>query len=187
MGMSPPQRFARQLGDAIGLGGLVAFGAAYAADVLHEKSVNHWGYISLVLGVVYLVAAILAAMPARRKAYGEEQLAAYCVAVTAFVSFALPLELERQWLCVGWALEAATLAWLLNKLRVRALGILGIAISAGVAVKLLLNPGILTYPTGTTPVFNWILYGYGLPMLALAVAAFLYERSGWEKTGTWLW
>jgi uncharacterized membrane protein len=37
---------------------------------------------------------------------------------------------------------------------------------------------VTTYPTGDTPVFNWILYGYGIPILAFAAASVLARR--WE-------
>lgn len=169
------------------LGGLGSFGAACAADYLHGKSFEHWGYLSVCMAVLYLLAAIPAALPARRKEYGEANLAAFCVAVSSFLSFAVPLELERQWLTVAWALEAAALAWLLSRLRVRALGAIGIVLAAGVALRLLFNPAVLTYPVGTTPVWNWILYGYGIPVVAFALAAIFYERSGWKRTGTALW
>jgi len=169
------------------LGGLGAFGAACASDYLHGKSFPHWGYLSAGVAVLYLLAAIPAALPARRREYGEANLAAYCVAVSAFLSFAVPLELERQWLSVAWALEAAALAWLLSRLKVRPLGAIGIVLAAGVALRLLFNPSVLEYPVGTTPVWNWFLYGYGIPVLAFALAAVGYERSGWARTATALW
>ena len=169
------------------LGALYAFGAAYAGDYIHGKSFTHWGLTSLALAAIFLIAAIYAAVPARRAACGEAPLAAFCVAVTSFVTMAVPIELERQWLSVAWAMEAAALAWLLSKLRVRVLGYLGILLASGVAMRLLLNPGILYYSVGTTPVWNWILYGYGLPALAFGLSAFWFEKSGWERTGKYMW
>ena len=32
----------------------------------------------------------------------------------AFVTVAIPLQLEHQWITIGWALEGAALAWLLH-------------------------------------------------------------------------
>ena len=40
---------------------------------------------------------------------------------------------------------------------------------AVVAVRFVLNPEILKYPLGVTPIFNWILWGYGLSIAALVV------------------
>jgi uncharacterized membrane protein len=44
-------------------------------------------------------------------------------------------------------------------------------LAAAVAVRLLCNPAILAYPAGTTPLFNWLLWGYGVPLAAFALAA----------------
>jgi len=170
-------------------GGLAGFGLAWWADKSHgDYLIPHWGYISLGLAVPYLIASIVGALPARRKQYGDAALAAFCVAVTAFVSFSVPLELERHWITVAWALEAAALAWLLMKLRVRVLGYLGCLVAIGVVIRLLMNPEILKYPLGPVPVLNWILYGYGIPALALALAAYCYGRSGWQTaSGAHAW
>jgi uncharacterized membrane protein len=39
-----------------------------------------------------------------------------------------------------------------------------------VLVRLAFNPYLFGYPIGPTPIFNWLLYGYGLPALAFIVA-----------------
>ncbi len=177
LGASAPARWA----TLSAIAGLSAFGTAWWVDKLHGEAVEHWGYVSLLGASVYLLAAIRAGRPLRRESDGEEPLAAFCVAVTTFVSFAVPLELSHYWLSVAWALEAAALAWLLFRLKVKALGILGLALGTGVAVRLLLNPSVLNYPLGDLPVLNWILYGYGIPALAFALAAWWYNRGGWER------
>ncbi len=164
-------------------GGLSAFLMAYWASRTSSSGHFHWGYLSLLLALVYTLPAVWAAMPARRSAYGEAHLAAFCVAVTSFASLAVPLELSNQWLTVAWALEVAALAWLLQRLRVKVLGTLGLILSAGVAARLLLNPAVYRYPLGHLPVLNWILYGYGLPALAFAAAAYFYKKADWTVSG----
>ena len=37
-------------------------------------------------------------------------------------------------------------------------------------VRLVLNPYVLDYPLGPTPILNWLLYGYGVPAAAFIVA-----------------
>ncbi len=39
------------------------------------------------------------------------------------------------------------------------------------------NPLIIRYPIGSMPIFNWLLYVYGLPTLLMAVAGWLTDRS----------
>ncbi len=133
----------------------------------------HWGLPALLIGAAYLMAALPAAKRRGILKGGEEALAAMAVAVTAFVSLAVPMELERQWLSVAWAIEVAALCWLGGKLKVSALGHLAWAMAGLTATRLLLNPAVLGYPIGTTPVFNWLLYGYGVPLVAFAAGAAL--------------
>jgi uncharacterized membrane protein len=144
-----------------------------------------WGALALAAAVVYLAAAVpVARRRARTTADGEPAeadalgpaLAALAVAVTAFVSLAVPLELERQWWTVAWALEVPALVWLGGHFRLPALRQLAGALALGVAVRLLANPDVLGYPIGTRPVVNWLLYGYGLSLLAIAGAAALARR-----------
>ena len=43
-------------------------------------------------------------------------------------------------------------------------------------VRLVLNPYVLSYPLSGTPIFNWLLYGYGVPALAFIVAVRQFGR-----------
>ena len=88
------------------------------------------------------------------------------------VAIAIPLQLDREWITVGWALQVAVLAFLVNRYGYKTLATLGGALGAIVIVRLVLNPYILEYhpPTGQ-PIVNWIAYTYLLPAAALAYAA----------------
>jgi uncharacterized membrane protein len=132
-----------------------------------------WGAVALGIAAIYLMAALPAA---RQRPAMDGLLAGLAVAVTLFVSLAVPLELERQWLTVGWALEVAALVWLAGKFRLPPLGALARVLAIGVAVRLLVNASVLDYPIGDHPVFHWLWFGYGVPLLAFAAAAFLARR-----------
>lgn len=136
-----------------------------------------WGAVALLLGGLYIVAALPAA---RRRQRGEDAaerpLAAFAVGATTLLSLAVPLELERQWLTVAWALEVWALLFLSQRLAVRALRYCAGLLTALVAIRLLLNPEVISYPIGTTPVWNWLLYGYGIPLLAFVAASRLARR-----------
>ncbi len=157
------------------LSALALFLVAWRTHTELAKDI-HWGPPALVLALFFLVGALPVASRRRTMRGGEEALAAMAAAVTAFVSLAVPLEMEREWMAVAWATEVAALCWLAGRLRVDALAKLAWAVAAGVAIRLLLNPFVLTYPSGQTPVFNWILYGYGLPVLAFAAGAWFARR-----------
>jgi uncharacterized membrane protein len=142
---------------------------------LHEREVQ-WGWLSLGLAVVYVALAVPVARFRERMEGGTNALAALAVGVTALVSLAAPLELERAWISVAWAVEVPALAWIAGRLRVRALHTVAWILAGGVVVRLALNPMVFGYPTGDTVIFNWLLYGYGIPILAFAGASFLFRR-----------
>ena len=50
--------------------------------------------------------------PARGRREGRLALAA--AAALGFVTVAIPLQLDREWITIGWALEAAAVAWLVE-------------------------------------------------------------------------
>jgi len=100
-------------------------------------------------------------------------LALVAAAALAFVTVAIPLQLEKQWITLGWALEAAALAWLWRRIPHRGLLAGCAGLLAAVLVRLVLNPEILRYhPRSGTPIWNWYLYAY----LGAAASAFVAAR-----------
>jgi uncharacterized membrane protein len=90
----------------------------------------------------------------------------------AFVSVAIPLQLHRQWITIGWALEGAALAWLFRRIRHRGLLYWSLGLLAAVFGRLALNPEILLYePRGAMRIFNWYLYAYLICAGAFLLAA----------------
>ncbi|HEX9402225.1 MAG TPA: DUF2339 domain-containing protein [Anaeromyxobacter sp.] len=100
-------------------------------------------------------------------------LALVAGAALAFVTVAIPLQLDKQWISIGWALEAAALAWLWRRIAHRGLLLACAGLLGAVLVRLVLNPEILHYhPKSATPIWNWYLYAY----LTAAAAAFVAAR-----------
>ncbi len=143
-----------------------------------------WALVALALAALAIAAAVPVALRRDRMPEAEESLAALAVAATLHASAALPLALDRAWLSVAFALEAPLLLALRAKLRVPALGTLA-AIAGGLAAaRLLFNPEVIGYASGTTPVVNWLLWGYGVPLVAFLVAAAIARREADPVTGT---
>lgn len=95
----------------------------------------------------------------------------------AFLTVAIPLQLERQWITLGWALLAAALAWLYGRIPHRGLLLWTGGLIVAVFVRLALNPAVLAYhPRGNLPIWNWYLYTYGIAALALLGTAWLLRR-----------
>lgn len=127
------------------------------------------------LAAIGLALALLAVLAAERVAARpplRAALAAYAVAAASALGLALALALEAAWLTVALALEVAAIAWVAKRL-----GLPALRLPAAVLVLLLLArllpAGGLVDPAADWPV---LLYGHGLPLLAL-VAAAIWLRS----------
>ncbi|HXU29235.1 MAG TPA: DUF2339 domain-containing protein, partial [Thermoanaerobaculia bacterium] len=136
----------------------------------------HLGAWSLGLAGLFLLGALPLAKRRSTRPELTPALAALAVAITTFVSLAAPLELEKPWIAVAWALEVAALVWLSGKFELPALRILARIVAALVVLRLLFNPFALEYPIGDRPIWNWLLYGYGIPLIAFAAGAWLARR-----------
>jgi hypothetical protein len=123
-----------------------------------------------------LLRRLLTLEPAGERDPGR--LALVAGAVLAFVTAAIPLQLEKQWITIGWALLAAALAWLYGRIPHRGLLWWTLGLVAAVLVRLSLNPAVLTYhPRADLPVWNWYLYTYLVAAGALLVAGRLLGRT----------
>jgi hypothetical protein len=109
--------------------------------------------------------------PAGERELGR--LALVAGSILAFVTVAIPLQLDREWVTLGWALLGLALAWLYGRVPHRGLLVWTAGLFATVFVRLALNPAVLEYhPRSEVPVLNWYLYTY----LVAAACAFGAHR-----------
>src|SRR5436190_14806490 len=88
------------------------------------------------------------------------------------ITLIFPIEFERQWITVGWALEGAALCWLFRRVPHPGLRLAGVVLLGVVFVRLALNPAVLTYhPRAGFPILNWYLYTYGIATACMFAAA----------------
>lgn len=96
------------------------------------------------------------------------QLAWFGGAALFFITLIFPIQFERQWLTVAWALEGAALLWLFHRVPHPALRATGVVLLVTAFVRLALNPAVLGYHVhGDIGILNWYLYAYGLTTIAL--------------------
>jgi uncharacterized membrane protein len=97
-----------------------------------------------------------------------------------FVTLIFPVQFDRQWITIGWALEGAALLWLWHRVPHNGLRYVGVGLLCVAFVRLALNPAILGYhPRSATPILNWYLYAYGITTAALfAGAKLVSDRRG---------
>jgi uncharacterized membrane protein len=100
------------------------------------------------------------------------QLALFGGAALFFITLIFPIEFDRQWITVGWALEGAALCWLFHRVPHSGLRLAGVLLLVVVFARLALNPAVLSYhPRAAFPILNWYLYTYGVATVCLLVAA----------------
>jgi hypothetical protein len=143
-----------------------------------REALEAGGYTS-VIGIVpvlqALVMAVLLRMLLRMEAPGDRdlgRLALVAGATLAFVTVAIPLQLDHQWITIGWALEGAALAWLYGRVPHRGLLLACVGLLTAVFVRLALNPAVFVYePRGTLRLLNWYLYAYATAAAAMFLAS----------------
>jgi Predicted membrane protein (DUF2339) len=100
------------------------------------------------------------------------QLALFGGAALFFITLIFPIQFDRQWITLGWALEGVALCWLFQRVPHQGLRIVGTALLVVAFVRLALNPAVLSYHArSATPIFNWYLYTYGIVTVCLFAAA----------------
>ena len=132
----------------------------------------------LPVGQAFLMALLLANL-LRLEAPGSRQtgrLALVAGAALAFITIAIPLQLEKEWITIGWALEGAALAWLNRRLPHRGLLLASTGLLAAAFVRLALNPAVLVYqPRGAYRIWNWYLYTYLVCAVAMLAGGRLFR------------
>lgn len=145
------------------------------------------GFVAVLpVGIAAALALLLVALlrveaPAARDL---GRLALVAGAALAFVTIAIPLQLDKEWITIGWALEAAALAWLYTRIPHRGLLFASAGLSAVVFARLVLNEAVLSYHArSATPILNWYLYTYLVAAVALFVAARFLRGTSDELAG----
>ena len=144
------------------------------------------GLLPLFLGAVALLAAYRARGAWLEDPEAKDRLAWFAGIALAFAALAIPLQLEKEWITLGWAVMGTAVLFLWRQLdhvglKYFALFLLGLA-----TVRLVANPAILDYyPRGDWPVFNWLLYTYWVPTVALVLSARILEPLEVQRLRSW--
>ena len=104
--------------------------------------------------------------------------AIFATGAVAALALALTMALERGWLTVALALMVPGIAWVADQRPLPALRVLAAAIGVLVLARIGWEPRIVGDDVGTRPIFNWLLYGYGIPAAAFWLGGHLLRRRG---------
>ena len=92
------------------------------------------------------------------------------------LALALTFALEKGWLTIALALMSMGTAWISMQRPIPFLRSLA-AILAGIVVsRIVYEPRIAGDAVGTTPIFNWLLWGYGIPAASFWIGGHFLRR-----------
>ncbi|MPZ56853.1 MAG: DUF2339 domain-containing protein [Rhizobiales bacterium] len=103
-------------------------------------------------------------------------VAIFATGTVAALALAMTMALERGWLTVALALMVPGIAWVAEKRPVPMLRWLAGAVALVVLARIVYDPRIVGTDIGTTPIFNWLLYGYGVPAAAFWCAGWMMRK-----------
>jgi uncharacterized membrane protein len=94
------------------------------------------------------------------------------------LALALTFALEKGWLTIALALMSMGTAWISLQRPVPFLRALAAILAGIVVLRIGYEPRIAGDAIGTTPIFNWLLWGYGIPAASFWVGSyFLRQRA----------
>lgn len=155
---------------------LVLLVALYARIAHLDRS------IPFAIAAVILAAAFAAATEMLSKREHRPGLAIsialFATATLAALALALTFALEKGWLTIALALMCTGTAWISMQRPIPFLRWLAAILAGIVVLRIGYEPRIAGDAVGTTVIFNWLLWGYGVPALAFWTAASLLRRRG---------
>jgi len=155
-----------------GGGPILVLVAAYARLTELDRSLA-FAALGLALAAVFTLAAEWLTRERRTPA-----AAGFAAAGVVSLGLALAFALEKGWLTVGLAFASLGIAWVATARPLPGLRQLSAGLGLVVLGRVMWDPTIAGADLGTMPILNWLLWGYGVPALAFAGAAWLLGRDG---------
>jgi len=94
------------------------------------------------------------------------------------LALALTFALEKGWLTIALSLMSMGTAWISMQRPIPFLRSLAAILAGIVVLRVGYEPRIVGDAVGATLVFNWLLWGYGIPALSFWVASIFLRRRG---------
>ncbi|WIW48051.1 DUF2339 domain-containing protein [Bradyrhizobium sp. 62B] len=102
--------------------------------------------------------------------------ALYATGTLGALALALTFALEKGWLTIALALMSLGTAWISLQRPIPFLRWLAAIFAGLVTARIAYDPRIVGDAVGTTPIFNWLLWGYGLPAASFWGASVILRR-----------
>jgi uncharacterized membrane protein len=150
--------------------------ALYARIAHLDRSVP---FAILAVGLAILFAAATEVLTRREPRPGlVSSTALFATGTLAALALALTFALDKGWLTIALALTSAGAAWVSTQRPIPFLRTLASILAGIVVLRVGYEPRIVGDAVGTTPIFNWLLWGYGIPALSFWTAGIFLRRRG---------
>ncbi|MBR0758611.1 DUF2339 domain-containing protein [Bradyrhizobium jicamae] len=138
--------------------------------------------IPFAIAAVLLAAAFAAATEAltRREQRPEQSapIALFATGTLSALALALTFALDKGWLTIALALVSMGTAWISVRRPIPFLRWLAAILAGIVVLRIGYDPRIAGEAMGTTPIFNWLLWGYGIPAASFWAGSIFLRRNG---------
>ncbi len=105
-------------------------------------------------------------------------IALFATGTLGALALAFTFALEKGWLTIALSLMSLGTAWISMQRPIPFLRTLAAILAGIVVLRIGYEPRIVGNAVGTTPIFNWLLLGYGIPALSFWVASYFLRRRG---------
>jgi uncharacterized membrane protein len=155
----------------------IALLIATYAQIAHLDRSIPFAIAAVVLAALFAYATEILS---KRDARPGQLIAAalFATGTLAALSLALTFAFDKGWLTIALALMSLATAWVSLQRPVPFLRWLAAILAAIVVTRIGYEPRIAGDSVGTTPIFNWLLYGYGVPALAFWLGSSYLRRRG---------
>jgi uncharacterized membrane protein len=150
--------------------------ALYARIAQLDRSIP-FAIVAVVLAAAY--AAATESLIRREERPGmPASIALFATGAFAALALALTFALEKGWLTIALALMSLGTAWISMQRPIPFLRSLAAILAGIVVLRIGYEPRIVGSAVGTTPIFNWLLWGYGIPAASFWAGSIFLRRGG---------
>jgi uncharacterized membrane protein len=103
---------------------------------------------------------------------------AFAAGAIAAIALGLTTLLDKGFLTVSLAITAAGAAWVTTRGPIQALRVAVGVLAVAVLLRILWDPAVMAGNAGSMPLFNWLLFGYGVPALCFWLASRWLKPAG---------
>jgi uncharacterized membrane protein len=150
--------------------------ALYARIAHLDRSIP-FAILAVILAAAYAAATEILTRREERPGL-PASIALFATGALAALALALTFALEKGWLTIALALMSLGTAWISMQRPIPFLRALAAILAGIVVLRIGYEPRIVGSAVGTTPIFNWLLWGYGIPAASFWAGSIFLRRGG---------